>query len=142
PGSVVTPTPNPIEASLLAQGATSTFVGLDDAEQSTSSERAPNLRSPLRRAFESDILGALIIVACAAIITYIFSPGYMNADTLVQYSQAIGESTLNNWLAPALELGWRLLDGVGIGPTGLLAGQVLTFMLGIFLILRTVLRPL
>jgi hypothetical protein len=65
----------------------------------------------------------------------------MNADTLVQYSQAIGESSLNTWHAPALELGWRLLDAVGIGPAGLLTGQILTFMVGIFLILRTVLRP-
>jgi hypothetical protein len=138
----VTPTPDPIEASLSAQGPPSTFVGLDDAEQSTPSERTAKPRSPLRRAFESDILAALTIIACAATITYIFSPGYMNADTLVQYSQAIGESTLNNWHAPALELGWRLLDGVGIGPAGVLAGQVLTFMFGIFLILRTVLRPL
>ena len=138
----MTPTPDPIEASLSAQGPPSTFVGLDDAEQSTPSERTANPRSALRRAFESDILAALTIIACAATITYIFSPGYMNADTLVQYSQAIGESTLNNWHAPALELGWRLLDGVGIGPAGLLAGQVLTFMFGIFLILRAVLRPL
>jgi hypothetical protein len=141
PGSVVTARPNPIEASHSALAPASTLVGLDDTEQSTPSERTANAPPPRRRAFESDILAALIIVACAAIITYVFSPGYMNADTLVEYSHAIGESSLNNWHAPALELGWRLLDGVGIGPAGLLAGQVLTFMLGIFLILRTVLRP-
>jgi hypothetical protein len=138
----VTTSPNPSEGSVSAPAPTSAFVGLGDAAQSKAPERRANLRAPLRRAFESDVLAVLIIVACAATVTYIFSPGYMNADTLVQYSQAIGESTLNNWHAPALELGWRLLDGVGIGPAGLLAGQILTFMLGIFLILRTVVRPL
>ena len=134
--------PDPIEASLTAETQSSELVGLDHEGQP---RRVPccrrTRRSPMRRALQSGTLAALIVVACALTLTYIFIPGYMNADTLIQYSQAIGESDLNNWHAPALVLGWRLLDTLGIGPAGLLAGQVLTFMVGIFLIVRTVMRP-
>jgi hypothetical protein len=85
-------------------------------------------RSPLLLAFVVVVVG--------------FFPGYMNADSLNQISQANGDSPLYDQYAPLLNWLWRQLWPVGLRPGLVLALQVAALLVGSYLTLRSAIRPL
>jgi hypothetical protein len=65
----------------------------------------------------------------------------MSADTLDEAFQA-STGKINNQHPALLVWGWHVLWPLGVGPGWLLFGQVLTFVVGIYLILRAAFRPI
>jgi hypothetical protein len=84
----------------------------------------------------SPLLVAFVVVVVG------FFPGYMNADTLNQISQANGDSPLYDQYAPLLNWLWRQFWPVGLRPGLVLMLQVAAFLVGSYLILRSAMRPL
>ena len=82
----------------------------------------------------------VIVLGLTAFVTYVFAPGYMNADTLVQFDQAVGSAPITDWHAPVFVMLWGVLDGLSVGPSAVLAGQTLVLACGIYLVLRTAAR--
>jgi len=79
--------------------------------------------------------GVLLLVP-ATFLTWAFRPGYMNADTLIQYDTAQG-APIDDWYAPVIQLLWRAAFEIGVGrPTFVLFAQCLAMSVGMFLILR------
>jgi hypothetical protein len=69
-------------------------------------------------------------------VTWAFRPGYMNADTILQYTSIQG-GRLDDWYAPVLQRLWDAAAAIGVGePTHLLFVQTLALTLGCYLVLR------
>ncbi len=82
------------------------------------------------------------LAAVTSIISVIFWPGHMDLDTLDEFWQAQG-GHYNDWHTPVLSGLWHLLMMVGLrSPGWVLAGGVLTLLVGLYLLLRVLLpRP-
>jgi hypothetical protein len=91
--------------------------------------------------FRSHILPAAIVLLPVVLTTLVFWPGHMSADTLDEAFQA-STGKINNQHSALLVWGWHLLWPLGVGPGWLLFGQVLCFVVGIYLILRAAFRPI
>ena len=92
--------------------------------------------SPAKRAAVALLL--LLPVAVAAVS---FWPGHMSADTLAQIEQ-MRTGKYNNQHAALLMVLWRpFYLNLDAGPGWLLAGQLVAFVLGCFLILRAAFGP-
>lgn len=100
---------------------------------STTPERRqePARRSPIA----GRVLAALILLGAAALVGLAFWPGRMSGDTLDEIAQAMA-GTYTDQHAPILEALWHPFIGHGIGPGWVLAGQLLVFAGGCYLILR------
>jgi hypothetical protein len=86
---------------------------------------------------------AVVLVAPAAVVTWAFRPGYMNADTLNEYASTQPGGDFTDWRAPMIELLWDGALAVGIGrPTIVLFAQSLCLVTGFYLVLRAALGRL
>jgi hypothetical protein len=82
---------------------------------------------------------ALVLVP-ALVITWAFRPGYMNADSLIEYSVTKPWGDFSDWRAPLIEKLWDAFETIGLGsPTIVLFAQTLTMVAGFFLVMRAVL---
>jgi hypothetical protein len=91
------------------------------------------------RANSDRLIAAAVLLAIAAIVVVSFAPGRMNVDTLYQINEIV-HGDFTNQHAPVLEALWKPFYDLGIGPGGVLVGQVLAFLAGGYLILRAALR--
>jgi hypothetical protein len=91
--------------------------------------------------FRTHILPAAIVLLPVVLTTLVFWPGHMSADTLDEAFQA-STGKINNQHPALLIWGWHLLWPLGVGPGWLLFGQVLTFVVGMYLILRAAFKPI
>ncbi len=64
---------------------------------------------------------ALVSLVGFGITAYIFSPGYLSYDSVVQLAQALGRRPLSDWHPPVMSLAWRGL----IEVTGTIASMAL-----------------
>jgi hypothetical protein len=88
----------------------------------------------------SRVAAAVLVVAPAAVLTWAFRPGYMNADSLTEYAVTQPGGRFTDWRAPLLEKLWDAFETAGIGsPTVVLFAQSLTLTAGLYLVLRAVL---
>jgi Predicted membrane protein (DUF2142) len=87
-----------------------------------------------------DALSLVLLAGLGGFIAACFWPGHMNADTLNDINE-VRTGSFSNHHAPILNALWRPFYELGIGPGWVLAGQILTFLLGMYLILRGPLRP-
>jgi hypothetical protein len=89
-----------------------------------------------RRAVVCCLLAIPVLIVCVAVW-----PGHMNADTLNEIEH-VRTGVYNNWWSPIIEwvwhLGYRL---VGLGPGVVLLIQTAAFIIGLYLVLRIVIRP-
>lgn len=70
-------------------------------------------------------------------LVYAF-PGYMSYDSVWQLSQARQQEPLNEWHPPMMAFIWRLTDAVIAGPFPMLVLQSVTFLVGLYALLRHV----
>ena len=78
----------------------------------------------------------VLLLVPAGVVTWAFRPGYMNADTILQYNTTQG-GRLDDWYAPVLQQLWDAGVAVGLGaPTDVLFAQTLALTLGMYLVLR------
>jgi hypothetical protein len=78
----------------------------------------------------------VLLLLPAGVVTWAFRPGYMNADTLLQYATTQG-GRLDDWYAPVLQKLWDAGVAVGLGaPSDVLFAQTLALTLGMYLVLR------
>jgi hypothetical protein len=83
---------------------------------------------------------AALLLAPALIITWAFRPGYMNADSLIEYSVTKPWGDFTDWRAPLIEKLWDAFETAGVGsPTIVLLAQTLTLVAGFYLVFRAVL---
>jgi hypothetical protein len=128
-------------------GETTTRENLSSANASQTPRPRGAAREPRiaigRRALQPDrLLPAAVLALPLIAVMLAFWPGHMSADTLAQFDQA-RSGDLTNHHAPILVAlwyaGWHV---AGAGPAWVLFAQVATFLVGLFLLLRTALRPL
>jgi hypothetical protein len=83
---------------------------------------------------------AALVLAPALVITWAFRPGYMNADSLIEYSVTKPWGDFTDWRAPLIEKLWDVFETAGVGsPTIVLFAQTLTMVAGFFLVFCAVL---
>ena len=83
---------------------------------------------------------AALVLAPALVITWAFRPGYMNADSLIEYSVTKPWGDFTDWRAPLIEKLWDVFETAGVGsPTIVLFAQTLTMVAGFTLVFRAVL---
>jgi hypothetical protein len=83
---------------------------------------------------------AALVLAPALVVTWAFRPGYMNADSLIEYSVTKPWGDFTDWRAPLIEKLWDLFETAGVGsPTIVLFAQTLTMVAGFTLVFRAVL---
>jgi hypothetical protein len=87
-----------------------------------------------------DALSLGLLAVLGGFIAACFWPGHMNADTLNDINE-VRLGTFSNHHAPILNALWHPFYEIGVGPGWVLAGQILLFLLGTYLILRGPLRP-
>lgn len=86
------------------------------------------------------VLAWLILAAAVVAVLLAFWPGRVNIDTMNEIAEAeTGEFT--NRSVPLLLALWHLVWGLGFGVGAVFATQVLTFVLGAYLVLRAAFRP-
>jgi hypothetical protein len=78
--------------------------------------------------------GLLLLIPVVAVCLG-FWPGHMNADTLTQIDE-VRTGNLTNRHAALLLAVWVPFWDLGVGPAFVLAGQVIVFVAGMFLLLR------
>jgi hypothetical protein len=89
-----------------------------------------------RRGWIGSLAAFLVLAAVAALASAVFWPGNMNLDTLDEFRQA-QSSHYTDWHAPVLSAMWHLLMLAGLrSPGWVLAGGVLTLLVGLYLLLR------
>jgi hypothetical protein len=102
-------------------------------------ERREQARGRLRPPF-STVVGWSILAVTAVVVLVVFWPGRINIDTINEIAEAeTGEFT--NRSAPLLLALWHLVWGLGFGPGAVFAAQVITFVIGAYLVLRAAFRP-
>ncbi|MSO41701.1 MAG: hypothetical protein EXQ70_07410 [Solirubrobacterales bacterium] len=84
---------------------------------------------------------ALVLAIPWVVVSVCFWPGHMNADTLYQLQQ-VRTGDITNKHSPVLQWIWSLVWPLGIGAGWALSATALTFVIGSFLVLRSMLRPL
>jgi hypothetical protein len=111
----------------------------EDGADVTREIREPTARADKskRPAIVSRVAAAAILLAATAFIAACFWPGHMNADTLTQISQ-VQTGRWTNQHAPILLMLWKPFFDAGAGPGWVLAGQVMVFLVGCYLVLRVV----
>jgi hypothetical protein len=83
----------------------------------------------------------LILAAIVAAMLIFFWPGRLNIDTVAEIKEAAsGDFTTRS--APLLLALWHPFYGLGFGPGTVFVAQVVTFVIGAYLVLRAALRPL
>jgi hypothetical protein len=83
---------------------------------------------------------AALLLAPALVVTWAFQPGYMNADSLTEYSVTQPGGDFTDWRAPLIEKLWDVFETAGVGsPTIVLFAQTLTMVAGFFLVFRATL---
>jgi hypothetical protein len=83
----------------------------------------------------------LLLLIPLVAVALSFWPGRMNADTLVEiYQVRFGGYTDQH--APVLQSLWHVVYDSGVGPGYILIGQVFCFIVGAYLVLRLVFRPI
>ena len=76
------------------------------------------------------VLGALIVVAGFLLSAGAFYPGFMSADSLMQYDQSL-TLRLSDWHPPLMSALWSLLNQVARGPEGMLYFQLALLWAGL-----------
>lgn len=76
-----------------------------------------------------------VIVAWSLLVSLFFWPGHMSADSLAQFGQVI-QGSYTDQHAPILQAIWTPLWDIGVGPGLVLLTQIVTFVLGCYLLLR------
>jgi hypothetical protein len=104
------------------------------------------LRSPrrVRRWGWAGSLAAFItLMAFTAAVSLVFWPGHMNADSVGEFDDAI-KAHYSDWHSAAWSALWHVIIQLGLrSPGWMLAGGVLTMLVGLYLVLRVRLpRPL
>jgi hypothetical protein len=89
-------------------------------------------RSDLARRLSS----VAILLIPVVLVGLSFWPGHMSADTLTEIEQ-VDRADFTNQHAPLLLALWSPLWDLGVGPGWVLAGQIVTFVVGVYLLLRT-----
>jgi hypothetical protein len=83
---------------------------------------------------------AALVLAPALVITWAFRPGYMNADSLIEYSVTQPSGDFTDWRAPLIEKLWDAFETIGLGsPTIVLFAQTLMLVAGFYLVMRAAL---
>jgi hypothetical protein len=99
--------------------------------------------TPRARVALSRAAAAALLLAPVAVITWAFRPGYMNADSLTEYSVTKPWGDFTDWRAPLIEKLWDAFETAGVGgPTVVLVAQTLTLVTGFYLVLRAALGRL
>jgi hypothetical protein len=93
------------------------------------------------RRFRVPHLELLLLLIPVIATSASFWPGRMSSDSLVMIAQ-VSKGIFDQHYAPILEAMWYPFFHVGFGPAWILTGQVLTFSLGAFFLLRLAVRPL
>ena len=83
----------------------------------------------------------MLVLLPVFLTVLVFWPGHMSADTLDEAFQA-STGKINNQHSAILVWFWHLLWPLGVGPGWLLFGQVLCFVVGMYLILRAAFKPI
>src|SRR5687768_15146519 len=95
----------------------------------------------LRKFFAKNAAVALLLLLPIITVAVSFWPGHMSADTLSQIQQ-VRTGDFTNLHAPLLMWIWRpFYLHLGAGPGWVLTAQLLTFVLGCYLVLRAAFRP-
>ena len=81
----------------------------------------------------------ILLVGWVWFVVYAF-PGYMSYDSVWQLEQARHLQLVNEWQPPLMAFIWQQLDHVISGPILMLVLQSGTFLLGLYAILRHVMR--
>lgn len=96
--------------------------------------------APTRTRREHVLAYAILFIPLIA-VGLAFWPGHMSADSLTQYAQA-QDGGFTNHHAPLLSMLWWLgYHTVGAGPGWVLGLQVMAYLSGSYLLLRTLMRP-
>src|SRR6187551_3493672 len=82
---------------------------------------------------------AILAIGWLLFLVYSF-PGFMSYDSVWQLSQARGLEPINDWHPPLMTFVWRLLDWFIAGPFLMLVIQSLTFLLGLYVVLKQFMR--
>jgi len=102
-------------------------------------EPTPILVGPVAsrgREWVSSSVAFLALVAVTAMVSVVFWPGHMNLDTLDELRQAQA-GWYDTWHTPVLSALWRVLILAGLhSPGWVLAGGLLTLLVGFYLLLR------
>jgi uncharacterized membrane protein YhaH (DUF805 family) len=91
-------------------------------------------------AWRSAAVVAVILLLPVAVVAYTHWPGMMSNDTLAQIREVIS-GNFTNQHAPLLMALWWPWYHLGFGPGWVLGGQLLTFVIGCWLVLRAALAP-
>jgi hypothetical protein len=83
----------------------------------------------------------LILAVAVVVVAFPFWPGRMNTDTLNEIGAA-KTGIYTNQYTPILEWLWHPFYKHGIGPGWVLTGQLVTFVVGAYVLLRRAFRPL
>jgi hypothetical protein len=83
---------------------------------------------------------AILAIGWLLFLVYSF-PGYMSYDSVWQLSQARGLEPVNDWHPPLMTFVWRCLDYFVAGPFLMLVIQSLAFLLGLYVLLKQLMRP-
>ncbi len=70
-----------------------------------------------------------MLLACALLIWFAFRPGYMNADSLMQYGQ-VKSGDITDWYDPVLLWLWRVVLR-GVTPSAILFLQTSAMLVGL-----------
>ena len=101
--------------------------------------RVPAVTERARVALSRAAVAALVL-ASSLVVTWAFRPGYMNADSLIEYSVTQPGSDFTDQRAPLIEKLWDVFETAGVGsPTIVLFAQTLTMVAGFYLVFRAVL---
>jgi hypothetical protein len=109
-------------------------------------ETAPQKTAPVSRGWQEATvwraaLPSLAAGAALSVVTLavclVFWPGHVDPDTLDEYNQ-VATGRIGGWHAPVLVAIWRVAYLIGLrSPGWVLAGSVLTLLVGAYLLLRT-----
>jgi hypothetical protein len=103
-------------------------------------QQAPSWRSERRRAAASRALAGFVLLVPVVLVCISFWPGHMNADTLTQID-GVRTGNVTDRHAWLLSEFWRVVWPLGVNAGWILAGTVITFMVGGYLVLRAALGP-